>query len=290
MFPNSSRSFGARGRLARTRGILARDPLVAVFAALGAALLLFVLLPLVATVLGTDLAAILDALGQPDVVECLALTFYAAMIATALAFVAGVPLAYLLARSDFPGKRVVEAVVDLPVVIPHTAAGVALLMAFGRRGLVGEGLATLGVYFTENLAGIVLAMLFVSLPFLVDTARESFALVDPRLERVARTLGASRWEAFRRVALPLAWPGILAGALLMWARGISEFGAVVILAYNPKIIPVLIFERFTGFGLASALPVAVLLIVTSLVVFVLLRLVLLREAKHLRGRVSGSRR
>jgi molybdate/tungstate transport system permease protein len=114
-------------------------------------------------------------------------------------------------------------------------------------------------------------MLFVSLPFLVVTAREAFALVDPELELVAATEGASRWQAFRYVTLPLAWRGILAGAVLMWGRGISEFGAVIILAYHPKIAPTLIYERFAGFGLTAAQPVAVLLVLASLAVFLLLQ-------------------
>jgi molybdate/tungstate transport system permease protein len=172
----------------------------------------------------------------------------------------------------------VEAVVSLPVIVPHTAAGVALLMVFGRRGLLGQWLTPLGLTFTDKPAGIVVAMLFVSLPFLVTMSKEAFALVDEELERVALTDGATRWQAFTRVTLPLAWRGVLGGAIMMWARGISEFGAVVILAYHPKIVPVLVYERFEGFGLSAALPVAVLLIITVLVVFGLLRLALLPES------------
>jgi molybdate/tungstate transport system permease protein len=108
------------------------------------------------------------------------------------------------------------------------------------------------VQFVDDVPGIVVGMLFVSLPFLVNAAREAFAQVDPELERQAETMGASRWQAFRYVTLPLARRGILAGALLMWGRGISEFGAVIILAYHPKIVPVLVYERFAGFGLAAA--------------------------------------
>ncbi len=140
-----------------------------------------------------------------------------------------------------------EALVNLPIVIPHTAAGVALLLVFGRRGLLGQWLAPLGITFTDNLAGIVVGMLFVSLPFLVNMSREAFALVDEELERVALIDGASAWQAFWHVTLPLAWRGVLGGAVMMWARGISEFGAVVILAYHPKIVPVLVYERFDGF-------------------------------------------
>jgi molybdate/tungstate transport system permease protein len=150
-------------------------------------------------------------------------------------------------------------------------------MVFGSRGLLGKPLAEVGLYFTNNFLGVVVAMLFVGLPYLVNLSREAFGLVDEELERIALVEGASGWQAFRLVTLPLAWRGIFSGALMMWARGISEFGAVVILAYHPKIIPVLIYERFEGFGLSVALPVAALLILVALVVFIFLRLVLLPE-------------
>jgi molybdate/tungstate transport system permease protein len=129
--------------------------------------------------------------------------------------------------------------------------------------------------FTDNLAGIVVAMLFVSLPFLVNMSRDAFERVDPDLEQAAQADGASPWQSFRLVVLPLAWRGVLGGGLMMWARGISEFGAVVILAYHPKIAPVLVYERFEGFGLNAAMPVAALLVLAALLAFVLLRWVLL---------------
>jgi molybdate/tungstate transport system permease protein len=247
------------------------------FSFAGGLLLLFVVLPLASTVLSTTPAAFLKAFGDPEVLNSIGLTFGAAAIATVLALGTGVPLAYLLARRKFQGKRLLEAIINLPVVIPHTAAGIALLLVFGRRGLLGQAFSPLGITFTDNLAGIVVAMLFVSLPFLVNLSKESFALVDEEYEKVALTDGASQWQAFFNVTLPLAWRGVLGGAVMMWARGISEFGAVVILAYHPKIVPILVFERFEGFGLAAAQPVALLLILVALVVFILLRLVLLPE-------------
>jgi molybdate/tungstate transport system permease protein len=244
------------------------------FTLLGSLLVLFIILPLVAILLRATPRNFWLAFTDPEVLRSILLTFTAAAIATALALITGVPLAYLLARRRFRGRRLVEAVVNLPVVVPHTAAGVALLLVFGRYGLLGQWLSPLGLTFTDNLAGIVVAMLFVSLPFLVNLSREAFALVDDELERVALTDGASPWQAFWHITLPLAWRGVLSGALMMWARGISEFGAVVILAYHPKIAPVLVYERFEGFGLAAALPVALLLILAALVAFILLRLLL----------------
>ncbi|MBN1304893.1 MAG: ABC transporter permease [Anaerolineales bacterium] len=249
------------------------------FSVLGGLLLLFIVLPLVSTLLGATPEQYLSALADPEVLRSLGLTFGAAATATGLALVTGVPLAYILARRRFCGKRLVEALVNLPVIIPHTAAGVALLLVFGRRGMLGQWLTTAGLTFTDSFGGIVVGMLFVSLPFLVNMSRESFALVDEELERVAQIDGATAWGAFWLVSLPLAWRGIFGGAVMMWARGISEFGAVVILAYHPKIVPVLVYERFNGFGLEAAQPVSALLIVIAIAVFIFLRLVLLPESR-----------
>ena len=250
------------------------ESMVIGFAGAGGLLLLFVLLPLLSTLVRTPVGAFWATVTDAEVRASLGLTFYAAAWATLLALLTGVPLAYLLARYDFPGKRWVEGIINLPIVVPHTAAGIALLTVFGRQAPVGRALGTVGLEFVDDIPGIVVAMLFVSLPFLLNAAREAFAMVDPELEGVAQTMGASRWQAFLYVTLPLAWRGIVAGAVMMWGRGISEFGAVVILAYYPKIIPVLAYERFAGFGLQAAEPVAVVLILASLTMFVILQVLL----------------
>jgi molybdate/tungstate transport system permease protein len=244
---------------------------VIIFTVLGGVLLLFVFLPVLITLLGTAAALLWQTLRDPETWSALWLTFYAALWATLLAFVSGVPLAYLLARYDFWGKSWIEGLINLPIVIPHTAAGIALLMVFGRQRFLGEAFALLGITFVDQLPGIIVGMLFVSFPFLVNGAREAFTLVDPELEHIALSDGATRWQAFFLVTLPLAWRGVLAGALMMWGLGISEFGAIVILAYHPKTVPVLVYERFYGFGLAAAQPVAVILILAALVVFVLVQ-------------------
>ncbi len=250
------------------------------FAVVGAALIWFVGWPLLRTVGASSPRLLWQTLAEPQVGDAVLLTFAASAAATVVALVLGVPLAYVLARADFPGKAFVEAVIDLPVVVPHSAAGIALLMVFGRSGAVGRAFAALGVRFVSAVPGIVIAMLFVSLAFLVNAARDGFRSVDPRLEAVARTLGATPWEAFWQVALPLAWRNILSGVIMMWARGLSEFGAVVILAYHPMVAPVLIFERFESYGLAYARPVATLVILISLFVFFLLRWVSRDATRH----------
>ncbi len=249
------------------------DKMRLLFAILGALLVFFIAWPLLRTVTGSSPAIVWETLMEAEVRQAILLTFYSSALATVIAFFGGVPLAYLLARVDFPGKRLVEGIVDVPIVVPHSAAGIALLMVFGRRSLLGRAFGLVGLKFVSAAPGIVIAMLFVSLSFLVDSAREGFEAVDPRLERVARTLGASPWQAFWRVSFPLAWRSILSGMILMWARGLSEFGAVVILAYHPMIAPVLLYERFESFGLKYARPVATLIILVCLLVFVALRLI-----------------
>jgi len=248
-----------------------------IFSIAGGVLVLFVALPLVSTLLATTPAAIGQTLRDQEVLRSLGLTFLAGALATGIAIFTGLPLAYLLAHYRFPGKGVLEGLMDLPAVVPHTAAGIALLMVFGSRGVLGRAFAPIGVYFIDNLAGIVVAMLFVSLPYLVNMSRESFALIDGELEQAALVDGASAWQSIWLVTLPIAWRGIVGGALMMWARGISEFGAVIILAYHPRVITVLLYERFVGYGLQAALPVTVVLILFVLFVFGLLRYILLPE-------------
>lgn len=276
----------AQGDVARP--VAARRPraFAVVCALAGVALCVVVALPLVGLFGETGVSGLRDAVQDGEVMRSLVLTLGAALVATAIALVFGIPFAYLLARQPFPGRGVVESVIDLPVVLPHTAAGIALLTVYGQEGIAGRLFAPLGIVFTDSFAGIVAAMLFVSLPFLVGATRQAFAAVDPRYEGVARTLGASPVRAFATVALPLAWRGVLGGALMMWARGISEFGAVVILAYNPKVISVLTFERFEGFGLSAARPPAVLIVIVAFVVFLLVRMFLVPGRRRSRGAPS----
>ncbi len=243
------------------------------FVILGGVLLLFIAWPLLKTVFSTSPRSLWETILDPQVRGAIWLTFYASAIATGVAILTGVPLAYILARHEFPGKGLIEGLIDLPIVVPHTAVGIALLMVFGRSGALGRAFGEIGVRFVSSVPGIVIAMFFVSMPFLVNAARDGFTAVDPRLERAARTLGASPWTTFRRVSLPLARRSILSGTILMWARGLSEFGAVVILSYHPMVAPVLLYERFESYGLDYARPVAVWIILSSLAVFVALRMV-----------------
>jgi molybdate/tungstate transport system permease protein len=246
-------------------------PFPASFVIAASLLILFIVLPLIVTLFSTSAETLIKTITDKDVAHSIGLTFLAGAISASIGMLLGLPLAYILARGKFRGKSILTGLIDLPLIIPHTAAGIALLLVFGRQGILGKAFAPIGLVFTDHLGGIVVGMMFVSLPLLVNASREAFASVDSEYERSARVDGASAWQVFWQITLPLAWKGVLSGAIMMWARGISEFGAVVILAYSPKIIPVLIYERFQGFGLSSATPVAVLLILVVLVLFAILR-------------------
>jgi molybdate/tungstate transport system permease protein len=268
-----------KAKLAAALGFLSRHRLAVVFTGLGVLILLFVMVPLARLVFFSGPMALWQAAVDPTVARAILLTLYAALIATAVGFVLGIPLAYILARYDFPLKSAVEGLIDLPIVVPHSAAGIALLFVFGRSFIVGKWFSAIGVQFVDSLAGIVIAMLFVSVPFLIDSAREGFRGVDIRLEKAARSLGASPWQTFCRVTFPLAWRGILAGNLMMWARGMSEFGAVIILSYYPMVAPVLVYERFESYGLTQAVPVAAILVIIAAVIFISVRCLLRRRRK-----------
>lgn len=251
-----------------------RDVPFYLFAILGGALLLFVLLPIANLVLTTEPGRIAEIAREKDVQQALVLTLGSALIATFVSLLLGVPLGYLLAREDFRGRAIVEGIVDLPVVIPHTIAGIALLFVFGRSGIVGAPLqSAFGVVFTDSFWGIVVAMCFVGMPFVVNHAHDGFSDVDPRLEHVARSLGASYFGAFARVTVPLAWRALLSGAILTWARAVSEFGSIAVIAYYPRTVNTLLFEWYNFFGYEHTKPLAALLLLLALGIFVLLRLV-----------------
>jgi molybdate/tungstate transport system permease protein len=236
-----------------------------------AALLALLILPVGALLLRGGAQGV-RALGvDAELRNALALTAFTATAATLATVVLGTPLAYLLARGRMPASTLVSALLDLPLLIPHPVAGIALLLAFGRASPAGEALARVGLAVAGSSFGIAMAMLFVAAPLYVSAAREAFARVDPRYEAVARTLGDSPWRATWRVTRPLAGRGLIAAAVVMWARAVSEFGAIVILTYNPKVASVLSYDRFTSFGLDAALPVAAVLVLLALVPLLVLR-------------------
>ncbi|HEU4721539.1 MAG TPA: ABC transporter permease [Gemmatimonadaceae bacterium] len=234
-------------------------------------LLTLLALPIVALLLRGGAAGLAQLGADRELRGALALTAQTATLATLITVALGTPLAWLLARERMPGGAVVGALLDLPLLIPHPVAGMALLLAFGRASPAGAALAQVGLAIVGSRTGIVLAMLFVAAPLYVSAAREAIARVDERYESVARTLGDSPTRAAWRVTRPLAGRGLLAAAVVMWARAVSEFGAIVILTYNPKVASVLSYDRFTGEGLDAALPVAAVLVILAVVPLLVLR-------------------
>jgi molybdate/tungstate transport system permease protein len=247
-------------------------PLASIVAALlGSLLFLFLVAPIAQLVLvaGAEGGARLGT--DAELRRALVLTAATATGATLLGVLGGTPIAYLVERWRFRGRAAVAALLDLPLLIPHPVAGIALLLVLGRDSAVGGAALAAGLRIVGSPAGIVAAMLFVSAPLYISGAREAFARVDRRYEAVARTLGDPRWRVFRRVTLPLSGRGLVAAAVVMWARAVSEFGAIVIITYNPKVASVLSYDRFTSFGLREALPVAAILAVLALLPLTALR-------------------
>jgi molybdate/tungstate transport system permease protein len=240
-------------------------------AVLSCGVVLLIIAPLVGLLAASSFSEVSQAAAEEEVRDSIRLTLLSALSATLICCASGIPLAWLLARKRFIGRALLIAVLDLPLVIPHSAAGIALLTVIGRQSFFGW-LSGRGLVGTS--AGISVAMAFVSLPFLINAAHEAFAAVPERLERAARTLGASPSRVFFTISLPMAWRGVLAGMILMWARGISEFGAVIIIAYHPMTTPVLVFQRFNDYGLSYARYAAVVLILICMVFFIVLRLLL----------------
>ena len=176
------------------------------------------------------------------------------------------------------------SLIDIPIIIPQSAAGIAMLQLFGKQQYLGELLFNIfGIRFDGTVLGICLAQIFTAMPFLMKSALASFEAVPPALERSARTLGASAFSAFRRIALPLSAKGLFIGAVLAWARAAGEFGAVLFIAAYPVTAPIAVYNRFTSVGLVQAAPLVSTLLLFSLLMFFLLQLSstwLIRDFRH----------
>ncbi len=247
------------------------SPFNLVLILLGGIILLFFVAPIAGMFFETPVSKVFESARDKEVRDSIWLTLYTAMGATFAASLGGIPLAYLLARKEFRLKRLVLGIIDLPVVIPHSAAGIAVLGFISRDTFLGKMASVIGIDLVGHPMGISIAMAFVSIPFLINAARDGFMNVPLRLEKAALVLGASPMRVFFTISLPLAWRNIVSGLIMMFARGMSEFGAVVMVAYHPMVTPILIFERFGSFGLNYARPVAVLFIIVSLLFFIILR-------------------
>jgi molybdate transport system permease protein len=240
-----------------------------------AAGLAFLVLPLAGLLIRAPWSTLPGRLTDPAVVAALRLSLLTASLATLVCVLLGVPLAWVLARAEFPGRRLVRALVTVPLVLPPVVGGVALLLVFGRRGLVGEWLdATFGVSLPFTTAGVVVAEAFVAMPFLVISVEGALRGADARYEEAAATLGAGRWTAFRRITLPLIAPGVAAGAVLCWARALGEFGATITFAGNfpgrTQTMPLAVYLALEQ-DLDAAIVLSLVLLTVSVVILVALR-------------------
>lgn len=238
---------------------------------LGLAALVAVLFPVLHLAFQDSVQTLAVTLARDDVQSALGLSLLTSTIATLAVALWGVPLAYALARVDFPGKRWVESAIDLPILVPQSVAGVALMVLFGPGSPLGRGLESLGIQVSGSLLGLVVAQVFVASPFVVKTAMTSFEAVPLQLEHASRSLGASPAGTFWNIALPLASRGLVVGAALGWARAVSEFGVIVLFAPSPVTAPMLVHTEFLRAGAAESRPIAVLLLATCVWFFVVLR-------------------
>jgi molybdate/tungstate transport system permease protein len=241
-------------------------------------MVLFLLVPVIGSIT-SGASGLPEAMTDTQTLNAIGTSFYCAFLAMLLMFVLGVPFAYLFIRREFPGKKVIDSLIDIPILIPHNTAGIALLTILSPNEPIGSAFSNLGIGFVDTVWGIVAAMAFVSAPFMIRSAQEAFQSVDPAMEKSARGLGATRFKVFRHITLPLASRGILTGCVLTWARAVSEFGAVILIAYFPKTAPVYLYDVFVSQGLNAALPISALLILLAIVILVIFKFVASKPKK-----------
>jgi molybdate transport system permease protein len=237
-------------------------------------LLLFIALPILAIFLRTSLADLLANLNETQVVKAVNLSMLTSVITTAVTWIAGTPVAYLLAQRRFRFRRLVDTLIDLPTVLPPAVAGVALLMAFGRRGLFGAWLETMDIQIPFTVIAVVMAQTFLAAPFYVKAAAIGFSAIDPELKQAAALDGANRWQIFRHITMPLSWTAILSGSVMTWARALGEFGATIIFAGNfpgrTQTMPLAIYVGFE-IDMNVALTLAIILISFSFLTLVIVK-------------------
>jgi len=242
----------------------------------GAVFLVLLVLPMLSLVIRLPPGDLLSRLGQPLIVQALRLSLETSIVSTMAVTILGLPLAHLLAMRQFPGKRLLEVLIDLPMVLPPTVAGVGLLLAFGRAGTLGRALSALGVTIPFTTLAVILAQMFVAGPFLVNSARAGFEEVDTKYLRAAATLRASPAYTFLRIVLPLSLPSLVAGAAMTWARALGEFGATITFAGNfpgrTQTMPLAVYEALQS-DVDAAVALSVMLLLVSAGLLLTLRTV-----------------
>ena len=231
--------------------------------------------------------SLVTALGMGVVTDALVLSLETTAVSLVVTVAVGTPLALLLARRTFRGQVLLETVVDLPIVLPPSVAGLALLLVFGRRGLLGPALSVFGISLPFTTAAVVIAQLFVAAPFFIRSARTGFAGVDRDLEDAARVDGASERQLFRRVTVPLASTALAAGLVMSWARALGEFGATIMFAGNvqgvTQTLPLAVYGEFEGGNLETSIAAAAILVLAAFGVLVAVRVLHWGRALDLRG-------
>jgi molybdate transport system permease protein len=237
-------------------------------------MLLFFLLPLVALVMRVTIADLLTNLVDPTVAQAIQLSLFTTLLTTGVTLLAGTPLAYLLARRRFRGRAVLDTLIDLPMLLPPSVAGIALLVAFGRRGVLGPWLDNAGIELAFSRTAVVMAQLFVAAPFYIRTAISAFERIEREVEEAAEVDGAGSFKVFRYITLPLCASALFGGAVMTWARALGEFGATIIFAGNfpgrTQTMPLAIYIGFE-IDLRIALTLAVILLAFSFVVLLVVK-------------------
>lgn len=240
-------------------------------------LLVFLTLPLLALFLRTSPATFFEKINQGQVLQTIELSIITSAITVGITLILGTPVAYLLSQRRSRFHRVIDTLIDLPTVLPPSVAGVALLMAFGRRGLLGPTLESLGITIPFTIVAVVLAQTFIASPFYVKAATLGFAAIDPELKQAAALDGASRWQIFRHIILPLSWMSLLSGSVMAWARALGEFGATIIFAGNfpgrTQTMPLAIYIGFE-IDLNIALTLSIILVCISFLTLIIVKGVL----------------
>jgi len=275
-FRHRSNVIGHGGRAQFGRGALTL--LVAVLLAL---FLIFITLPVVSLFLRISPEAFFRSLTEPVVLDALSLSLVTATVSTVVVVLFGTPLALVNARREYRGREIIDTLTDLPIVLPPAVAGIALLMAFGRRGVVGQYFDAFGVQIAFTTVAVIMAQIFVASPFYIRQARASFEAVDRLYEDAARTLGASPGTVALRITIPLAWGGLVSGAILSFARALGEFGATIMFAGNfqgrTQTMPLAIYTTMQG-DLDAAISLAIVLVVISFAVIAAVKIITRRNA------------
>lgn len=252
-------------------------------------LLLFIAIPLITVLLRTSLNDLFTNLNQTQVIQAVSLSLFTSLCTTAATLIFGTPVAYLLSQRKFRFYRVVDTLVDLPTVLPPSVAGVALLLAFGRRGLFGPLLTAAGINIPFTVIAVIMAQTFIASPLYIKAAAIGFSAIDPELKQAAALDGANRWQTFRYVVLPLSWMALLSGSVMTWARALGEFGATIIFAGNfpgrTQTMPLAIYIGFE-IDLNVALTLATILICFSFLTLVIIKWILHRQLDANLGVIS----